>query len=107
MKSTIIEEWNEIRVPPPPNREEVTIDPRTTALLILDIQNQNCNERRPRCLSSLQKVKNLLENARDHDMLVIYSLTRKATLSDIRKEVFPRGHELAVKSGQQNSSTPT
>jgi nicotinamidase-related amidase len=95
-----VEEWNEIRAPPPPNLEEVTINPRTTALLILDIQNQNCNaERRPRCLASLQKMKKFLENARTRNMLVIYSLTRKAALSDIRKEVSPRGDEPIVKSG--------
>lgn len=100
MKDTVVEEWNEIRVPSPPSLEEVTIDPRTTALLILDIQNQNCNaERRPRCLASLHKLRNLLENARARNKLVIYSLTRNAGLSDIRKEAFPLGDKHVVKSG--------
>lgn len=100
MEGTIVEEWNEIGVPPPPNLAEVTIDPRSTALLVLDIQNQNCNsDRRPRCVATIPRIKRILENSRDHNMLVVYSLTRNASLSDIRGEVAPLGDEPIVKSG--------
>ncbi|MEA3406819.1 MAG: hypothetical protein U9R48_01905 [Chloroflexota bacterium] len=50
-ESTIIEEWETVEIPPAPELQAVTVDPETTALLILDIQQQNCNvERRPRCI---------------------------------------------------------
>jgi len=100
MEGTIVEEWDEIGVPPPPNLVEVTVDPRSTALLILDIQNQNCNsDRRPRCVASIPRINSILENCREHNMLVVYSLTRNASLSDIREELDPLGDEPIVRSG--------
>jgi len=63
-------------VPLPPELKPVKIDPKVTALLILDIQNQNCNsERRPRCVASAAKIQKLLAKAREKGMAVIYSLT--------------------------------
>jgi len=100
VKGTIVDEWEAIRAPPPPDLKEVAIEANETALMILDIQNQNCNyERRPRCVSSIPKIESLLGNVRAHGMLVIYSLTRNAALSDIREEVAPLGDEPTVKSG--------
>src|SRR3972149_11580189 len=62
---TIIDEWDTVKTPPPPELRPVTIDPKTTALLLLDFNKQTCNaERRPRCIASLPKVKRLLEEAR-------------------------------------------
>ena len=43
---TIIDEWKRVKLPSPPKLEAVTVDPEKTALLILDVQNQNCNENR-------------------------------------------------------------
>lgn len=33
---TIIDEWASVMVPPPPELKPVTVDPKTTALLMLD-----------------------------------------------------------------------
>jgi hypothetical protein len=40
---TIVDEWSAVEIPPPPALEPVTLDPATTAFLVLDIQNVNCN----------------------------------------------------------------
>jgi nicotinamidase-related amidase len=97
---TIIEEWNTVKAPPPPELEPVTVEPRETALLILDIQHQNCNpERRPRCVASIPKIQSLLTEVRNREMPVIYSLTRNASTADIREEVSPQPGDPIVKSG--------
>ncbi|KYK37834.1 MAG: cysteine hydrolase [Theionarchaea archaeon] len=97
---TIIEEWEKIELPPPPVLTPVTVNSRETALLILDIQNQNCNqERRPRCVKSIQKIKKLLQEARENKMVVVYSLIRSGQKEDIRKEVKPEEGEKIVKAG--------
>jgi nicotinamidase-related amidase len=96
----IIDEWNAVQAPPPPELQPVTVEPKVTALLILDIQNQNCNpERRPRCMASIPKIRGLLMEARNKGMPVIYSLTRNASEADIREEVSPQAGEPVVKSG--------
>ena len=60
-----------------PELKAVTIDPKTTALLMLDLIKQTCNqERRPRCLASVPKAKKLLTEARAKDMLVVYSIIK-------------------------------
>ena len=41
----------------------VTVDPKTTALLMLDFMNQNCGKR-PRCLATIPAMKKLLAEAR-------------------------------------------
>ncbi|MHA2362699.1 MAG: cysteine hydrolase [Candidatus Hodarchaeales archaeon] len=97
---TIVEAWRNIKPPSPPELKKVEVKPEITALLVLDIQNQNCNEeRRPRCIESIPKIKNLLTEARLKGMLVIYSLIRSSNEQDIREEVKPQRKEPIVKSG--------
>jgi nicotinamidase-related amidase len=94
---TIIDQWSNITTPPAPELKPVTVDPTTTALLMLDFVKQTCNQqRRPRCLATLPKVKNLLAEARAKNMLVIYSLVPGATTGDVLPEVAPTGNEPAV-----------
>lgn len=96
----IIDEWASVKAPPPPALKPVTIDPKVTALLILDIVKQTCNaERRPRCLASVPKIQSLLNRARSKGVPVIYSVTSTSTTADIAKEVSPLGGEPEVKSG--------
>ncbi len=97
---TIVDEWSAVETPSPPELKPVTVNPKETAFLILDIQNQNCNlERRPRCVTSLPKIQDLLKRAREKGMPVIYSLSGQATENDIRKEVTPLAGEPVVKAG--------
>lgn len=98
--NTIIGEWYNITIPTPPKLEEVTVETKSAALLVLDIQNLNCNqERRPRCVESLPNIKNLLSKARNKGLLVVFSLIRSSIVKDIRKEVEPLENEPVVKAG--------
>jgi len=96
---TIVDEWASVKVPPAPELKPVTIDPKATALLILDVLKQNCNpERRPRCVASVPRIQSLLTQARAKGVPVIYSLFGGATSADIWKEVAPIGGDPVVTS---------
>jgi nicotinamidase-related amidase len=96
---TIVDEWATVQAPKPPELKPVTLDPKTTALLVLDFVKQTCNsERRPRCLDSIPKVQGLLKEARAKGMLVVYSITTAATPADIAKELTPLDGEPIVKA---------
>src|SRR5580704_6034713 len=69
---TIIDEWNSIKAPPPPQLKPVQIAPRTTALLMMDFVARNCGER-PRCLATMPAVAKFLGQARASGMLIIYT----------------------------------
>lgn len=94
---TIMDEWERVEVPPPPELQPIRVDPKVTALLILDIQRQNCNaERRPRCVESVPKIQNLLKEARARGICIVHSLIPKTDVSDIWEEVTPLEGEPVV-----------
>ena len=96
---TIVDDWSKVQAPKPPELKTVTLDPKTTALLVLDFVKQTCNtERRPRCLTSIPHVQALLKLARDKGVLVVHSITTAATPADILKDVAPLEGEPIVKS---------
>jgi nicotinamidase-related amidase len=98
--ATIIDEWTSVKAPKAPTLKPVTVDPKTTALLMLDFMHQNCNDkRRPRCVASLPLMKKLLGEARGKNMLVVYSIIRNTTTKDIWADVAPKGNEPWVLSG--------
>ncbi len=94
----VIDEWNSIKRPSPPALKPVTVDPKTTALLMLDFMNQNCGKR-PACVASVPAVKKLLGEARAHKMAVVYSFIAKTTGADVIKDVAPQAGEPNVTSG--------
>ena len=97
---TIVDEWQNVKVPPAPELKAVTVDPKTTALLMTDFVKQGCNQqRRPRCLATLSKAKKLLAEARAQGMLVVYSVVKGGTIGDTLPEVAPTGNEPVVESG--------
>ena len=96
---TIIDEWSAVQAPKPPELKSVTVDSKTTALLVLDIVKQGCNDkRRPRCVASAPKLQGLLKQARAKGMAVVHSLTSSSTAADILKEVTPQDGEPIVQS---------
>ena len=98
-ENTIIEEWNNIKAPAPVELKAVTLNPRDTAFLVLDIEERTCNQkRRPRCVASVPKIKDFLEKVRNQKMAVAYSLTRKGTPETILPGAAPFGTEPIVKS---------
>lgn len=94
---TVIDEWYSITAPPSPELKAITVNPKTTALLILDIQTRMV-EQRPRCAESVPRIKDLLDRARAKNMLVAYSLTSTAVPEDIAASVAPLPNEPIVKS---------
>jgi nicotinamidase-related amidase len=69
----VISDWSTAVAPPPPELKDVTIDPSTTALLLLDIMKEGCGAR-PRCVAAVPNIKKMHDEARAHDMIVWYSL---------------------------------
>jgi nicotinamidase-related amidase len=97
---TIVDEWPSVKVPPAPALKPVTIDRKTTALLMLDFNQQTCNpQRRPRCVASIPKVRPLLAAARAAGVPVVYTLGAGGKPSDIAQDLAPAADEPAVHSG--------
>lgn len=97
---TVLDAWATIKTPPAPAPQAVTVDPKTTALLLLDFNRQVCNsERRPRCIASVPGVAKLLAAARGKGMLVVYSLTAGSKLADVAPALAAREGDPAVTSG--------
>jgi nicotinamidase-related amidase len=93
----IIQEWGNVKAPAVLEVKAVTVDPKTTALLLLDFVNPNC-ARRPRCVASMPAMKKLLAEARAKGVMVVYSTAGKATANDILKDVAPAAGEPVVHS---------
>src|SRR5207342_1031772 len=75
MAQSVVDDWTNIKTPPAPALKSVTLDPKTTALLVMDLIKQACNEQnRPRCIASLPKVQKLLSAAREKGVTVIYTI---------------------------------
>lgn len=97
---SVVHEWYNVKTPPPPELKSVTVDPRMTALLVLDFNKQTCSsERRPRCIESIPAVRKLLSAARSSGVPVIYSLSAGAAPADIAKELSPDSKDPIVTSG--------
>jgi nicotinamidase-related amidase len=97
---TIVDTWDAVKAPPAPELKSVILDSKATALLLLDFNKQTCNaERRPRCIASIPKVQELLEEARSKGFTIIYSLSAGATSTDIARELAPRTGEPIVTAG--------
>jgi nicotinamidase-related amidase len=94
----VIEDWASIKLPPAPQLKAVTVDSKTTALLMLDFMNQNCGKR-PACVASIPAVKKLLTAARAAKASVIYSIIGNSTTADVIKDVAPMADEPHVQAG--------
>jgi nicotinamidase-related amidase len=96
--ANIVDEWASVKAPPAPALKPVTVDPKTTALLMLDFMKQNCGAR-PRCMATIPAVKKLLGEARAAKATVIYSKFGKTTWADIvDKDLAPATGESDVTS---------
>ena len=92
----IVEDWDTVKPPPKPELKAVTLDPSTTALLILDMQKGNCGVR-PRCMATVPNVKRLYDAARAAGAMLWYSL---GSLNDLIDPGFmPRDGEWMRQGG--------
>lgn len=94
----VVGEWDSVEPPPPPKLKAVTLDPKTTALLIIDFSEGNCTaERVPRCVTAIQHVKTVLDKARANHALVVY--TGFPNMKPFRPEVTPMQGDPMVTAG--------
>src|SRR5450759_589060 len=98
LAANIIDEWASVKAPPAPTLKPVTIEAKTTALLMLDFMNQNCGKR-PRCLATVPGMKKLLDEVRAHKVAVVYSIIANTTTADVIKDVAPLADEPHVQAG--------
>ena len=103
---TIVDEWSSVKPPPPPELKPVTVDAKTTALLVMDLIKQFCNtEGRPRCVASIPRIEKLLAEARAKGVTIIYTLVPTAgpnvpspVIGDTLPAVAPKGNEPVIVS---------
>src|SRR5580658_1338996 len=88
-------EWANVTPPPAPELKQVTVDPKTTALLVLDFGKNNCGVR-PRCLANVPNVKKLIDEARTHDMMVAYILPGQDAAGLVDQSLAPRPAEFLI-----------
>src|ERR1700722_11615683 len=74
-------EWSGLQMPPAPELKQVTVDPKTTALLLFDFMTANCNkDARPRCLTVIPTLKELDDEARAKGMMIAYTFPGGGTV---------------------------
>jgi Single-strand binding protein family len=73
----VVSEWATVKAPPAPELKTVTVNPKTTALLVMDFNEGLCSPggqyALPRRIRAIPKVKELLEIVRAHHMLVVFT----------------------------------
>ncbi len=92
---TIIDDWSQAKLPPPPALKPVILVAKETALLVMDFTVQTCTpERRKRCADSVPKVKKFVEAAREHGALIVYSVAvPNSVATDVLKALTPAAGE--------------
>lgn len=94
---SIVDEWADVKAPAAPELKPAKLDPKETALLVLDIIQPLCPPR-PRCVAAVPRIKALLERTRAAGATVIYA-TAGQPATDILADVAPRAGEPTVASG--------
>jgi nicotinamidase-related amidase len=87
---SIVDEWSSVAVPPPPALKPASLDPKTTALIVMDFVKQSCNsEARPRCVASIPKVKAMIAAAKAKGVTVMWTLPPGPKPEDFLSDVAP------------------
>jgi nicotinamidase-related amidase len=96
---TIIDEGASVKALPPPALKAVTVDPKTTALLFLDMVNLFCNPQRyTHCPGMIPTVKKLLTETRAKGAMVVYTSIPQAAKTEVVTDLAPSGNEPFVQS---------
>lgn len=87
---SIIDHWSSVTVPPAPTLKPVSLDPKTTALVVMDFVKQSCNSAsRPSCVASIPKVKAMIAAAKAKGATVMWTLPPGPKPEDFLPEVAP------------------
>jgi nicotinamidase-related amidase len=105
---TIIDEWASVEIPPPPALHKVTIDPKTTVLMVMGFVKDFCNaQRRPRCAATIPQVAKLLNEARAHGVFIVHSVPTTDPSGDyIVPELKPLPGEYIIPPNGPNKFLP-
>jgi nicotinamidase-related amidase len=97
---TVIDEWGNVKAPPPPKLKAVIVDSQKTALLVMDFNKIRCVATiRPRCARAIAIVKTLLEDARARKMIVVHTLSGQTKVSDMLAALAPLHGEMVIRPG--------
>ena len=96
---TVIDDWANIKAPPPPALKAVTVDPSTTALLLLDFVHPSLRSAKEAALRRLAAgdEETVGAGARQ-SVMVVYSTAGNMTAKDIWADVAPLPGEPVVNS---------
>ena len=96
----ITTEWATVKPPPVPQLKSATVEPKTTALLVLDLMKTNCGVR-PRCVATVPNVRKLLDAARANNMMVFYTLVGATPTPEnmVDAGLAPRAGEYVTRGG--------
>jgi nicotinamidase-related amidase len=96
----ITTEWAAVKPPPVPQLKPATVEPKTTALLVLDLMKTNCGAR-PRCVATVPNVRKLLDAARANNMMVFYTLVGATPTPEnmVDAGLAPRAGEYVTRGG--------
>ena len=89
-----------VPIPTTPAPVAVSLDTKTTALAVLDINSMSCAPRQP-CVDTLLAIQALLKKARDAKVPVVYGTTTNAGVT-IMSQVAPQAGEPTVASPSAN-----
>jgi nicotinamidase-related amidase len=96
----IMKEWATVKLPSPPELKPVTLEGKTTALLILDVMKESC-ARRERCSEMLPNLKKLHDAARGAGAMLFYTLVGggSPTGADVAAGLTPKDGEWVIQRG--------
>jgi len=99
-RADILSEWGSVKPPPVPELKPVTLDGKTTALLILDVMKDSC-ARRPRCGEIVAPLRQLHDAARAGGAMLFYTLVGrgKPDASSVVDGLTPREGEWVLQRG--------
>lgn len=91
----VTDDWATAQLPvAAPTVKAVTVDPKTTALVVMDFNAAGCSTaKRPRCVADLPNVARIIAAARAHGMFVLHTLAGTTTAADIPAVIAPRPGE--------------
>jgi nicotinamidase-related amidase len=94
---TIIDDWASVKADAPPELKPATIDPKTTALIVMDLVKGSCNaERRPRCVASVPAIEKFLNDARAKGVTIIHTVAGSSGVADILPPLAPKEGETVL-----------
>lgn len=79
----IADDWDTVKPPPRPELKAVTLEPSTTAVLIMDLSKTGACGPRPRCLATIPNVKRLHDVARAAGVMLWYSIGGNSAPEDM------------------------